>query len=266
MPPQSTRGTGLAKPSPLFAITGASQLWGRQILWSSVLLRVCNTPSGVLQPPVPLVELILERASKRPLDLTINFSEHVSQPLEHSDPTASIIRAALSQSKIANLSMRHPSLLPPLLSLSTTPIPLLALTSLSMKFSGSFLEPFISLDLSHAPLLQDIRQEGIVTVAFPSSSTSTIQSVWLTTSISDLAGFLQITTFQNLKRLKLGGCVTLSGLPTTVEFPQLERLAGADRQMMNRLIAPKLRYLFPSGRGLSSSGSVFPPSGISRLG
>lgn len=108
------------------------------------------------------------------------------------------------------------------------------------------------MDLSCAPLLQHITKTGTVTLLLPSSSPTTVQSVFLVDFEINISELLQLPSLLSLKILKLQNLTLSAKFRGILEFPQLERLAfapagnplrGRRLDIIDQLIAPKLRFL-----------------------
>ena len=223
---------------------------GTPDLWTLLSLRVERSAGQLLLEPSPhFLEWMLERASNRPLNLTISFHLHDHQPLELSDTILPLLTTALSQSDIVTLVMdtfQLDSYLP-------IHIPLPALTSITIECVYFDRASQVPMDLSQAPLLRHVETSGVVPLLLPSPPPSSIQSVSLSTFEIDIdaSSLLQLRSLRTLKQLKIGARILPADFHGTLEFPELEKLAfpresnsdATGIRIIHALVAPKLRYL-----------------------
>ena len=246
----------LRKPlKPRLTILSVCHHWriaalGTPDLWTLLSLRVERSGGRLSLEPAPqFLEWMLERASNRPLSLTISFHLHDHQTLELSDTILPLLTTALSQSGIVTLvidTFQLDAFLP-------IRIPLPALTSITIERIWFGRASQVPMDLSQAPLLRHIGTKGVVPLLLPSPPPSSIQSVSLSDFEFDIdaSSLSQLGSLRTLKQLKLGARKLPADFNGTLEFPELVKLAytrelkanKTDPKMIHAIVAPKLRYL-----------------------
>ena len=232
---------------------------GTPALWSALSLNIYHDPRGidldrstsvvspgsdyvVMRPDASLIDLELDRASSHPLYLTISIS-HFANSLKIPASILSRLRAALSRSQALKVFAVDPL---PLSSIFSPTLPFPFLTSFTVDSTSLYDHVKAPVDLSQAPLLQNVEINGLVALSLPSTSLSAVRAFSLGHYEMDNSELLQVAHCRNVKYLFVGGWMRDDGPLPALEFPALERLEHhpqSSSQLICAIVAPHLKYL-----------------------